>query len=708
MNLTGDQPVQIQADQLYNDKEKNIAYALGNVEIVQGNQILLADNATFHRTEDVIYLKGNVAIKREDGSIFFSDEARLEKTSKIGIALNFKARMAKKTLLAAKSADMVDDNTMEMEDMIITPCKICANNYRSFFPLWQFKAKKATLNKEAERIYYKDAKIDFLGVPVFYSPYLSSPAPGAKRKSGFLFPELAYSSKSTGFGVGVPYYWNIAPDKDATITPVLAREGKLIFGEYRQKFKKGDFILKSSLAHVQKTGKNGANIGSRKTFKGHYDLAGDYIVRNDWHTGKLRYKSKRVFDPSKTYLRKYKISRDEILNTDISYNVFESKNYYIARGLSFQDLRFEHNNKTTPLVLPLLEAHREKDTGFWNSKLFTDVNVLNLIRSQGESYKRFSVAEGLKIPFKMPYGHKFSTTAAVRADLYDVDKTPIRVKDTKTKLLNNKEGAEGRIYPEIRNEWSWPLYNYIGNNMVIIEPVAQGIIAPNMTNLDKVGNEDSQLPEISASNLFSHNRYVGFDKIESGTRINYGVRGNITFEKFKNINAIFGQTYRTHKDFNFDRKSGLDGHQSDYVGKVTVQPDEHLFFNDAFRLNSTDANPLRNEVNMELVYPVWNLNIAHMWIDKKLVDKASAKYRQEVAVNGSYNVFREWWLESGINSRIGKKITNDSSRIVNTTAGVRFQADCLYAKFIVSRDYSKSRDLRPENSYSFVLTIPTY
>jgi len=709
LNLKSGEPIQIQADQLYYEKNRNIAYALGHVEIFQGQQILLADHATFYREQDIIYLKGNVAIKREDGSVFFSDEARLEKTSKIGLALNFKARMAKNTLLAAKYAELIDDNTMEMEEMVVSPCKVCESNYRSFFPLWQFRSKKATLDKQAERIYYKDAKIDFLGVPVFYTPYISSPAPGAKRKSGVLFPEVNYSSSNTGFGLGVPYYWNIAPDKDATLTPmVTTKGGQLFFGEYRQKFRSGDVVLKGSVAHVQKTTKSGRKVEDKNTLKGHYDIVGDFDISNSWHKGKLQFKAKRIFDPAKTYLAKYKVSKEQILRTDVTYNVFEDRNYYIARALSFQDLRPNHNNKTTPIAVPLLEAHREKKLDIWNAKLITDMNVLNLLRNQGESYQRFSFSEGIKIPVKLPHGHQFNTILSVRGDGYNVQKTPIVVKDTQTKLFNNKEGTEGRIYPELRNEWSWPLYNFIGNNMLIVEPVAQLMVAPNMTNLDKVGNEDSLLPEISASNLFSHNRYVGFDKIESGTRMNYGIRGNLTFEKFKNINAIFGQTYRTHKDSNFDRKSGLDGHQSDYVGKLTVQPDEYVFFNDAFRIDSEEGKPLRNEFNMEVSYPTWTLNMVHMWIDNELVDSNTRKYRQEIGVTGTYNFFREWWIEGGISSRLGKKIAADSSRIVNTSSALRFQADCLYAKFVVSRDYTKTRDLKPENTYSFVITIPTY
>ncbi len=707
--VNGNLPINIQANDLYFDKIKNIAHAMGNVEIIQGNQILLADNAVFHRNDDVMYLKGNVAIKREDGSVFFSDEAKLEKNSKVGIALNFKARVGKKTLLASKSVEMIDDNTMTMDEMIISPCKVCQDNYKSFIPLWQFRAKKATLDKEAERIYYKDAKIDVLGIPMFYSPYLSSPAPGAKRKSGFLPPEFKNSSKTIGFGAKVPYYWNIAPDKDATISPMYTTSGgEFLFGQFRQKVKQGDYTIDGSIGHVQKTTKLGEKVGNKKTLKGHFDIAGSFIFYNDWHTGKLKVKSKRIFDPTKTYLQKYKISKEDRLTTDLSYNVFTEKDYYIARALSFQDLRITHNNKTTPSALPALEAHIERNAGFWNAKAITDLNILNLHRLQGESYKRISFSEGLKVPFKLPYGHLFSSTALVRSDIYQVNKSPIIVKDTQTKLENNKEGGEARIYPELRNEWSWPLYNHINSNLLVIEPVTQFIVAPRMTNLDKVGNEDSQLPEISASNIFSPNRYVGFDKIESGTRLNYGLRANISFEKFKNINAIFGQSYRTHKDANFDRKSGLDKNRSDYVGKVTVQPDEHLFINDAFRLKSDNTKPLRNEFSFEFVYPAWNASVNHLWIDQELLDKDARKYRQEVGVSGAYNFYREWWADASLSSRLGKKIQNDTKKIVSSSAGLRFQADCLYSRFAVSRDHSRSRDLDNGYTYSLTITIPTY
>ena len=73
-----------------------------------------------------------------------------------------------------------------------------------------------------------------------------------------------------------------------------------------------------------------------------------------------------------------------------------------------------------------------------------------------------------------------------------------------------------------------------------------GIISPFSTNLDRGVNEDSQIPEISSSTLFEANRYKGLDKIESGHRLNYGIRGNVVSpDYFRNLYFLFGHNLRS-------------------------------------------------------------------------------------------------------------------------------------------------------------------
>jgi LPS-assembly protein len=99
-------------------------------------------------------------------------------------------------------------------------------------PDWQLKAGRVDLDMERGTGIARHARLDFKGVPILYSPWLSFPLDD-RRKSGFLYPSLGFSSDD-GFDLSVPWYWNIAPNQDATLTPRLIQErGAMLGTEYR-------------------------------------------------------------------------------------------------------------------------------------------------------------------------------------------------------------------------------------------------------------------------------------------------------------------------------------------------------------------------------------------------------------------------------------------------------------------------------------------
>ncbi|MFO1422935.1 MAG: LPS assembly protein LptD [Candidatus Competibacteraceae bacterium] len=98
--------------------------------------------------------------------------------------------------------------------------------------VWELRASELDLNEATGRGTAHDIVLAFNDTPVFYFPYLSFPI-NDQRQSGFLFPRQGYGSE-TGFDLAVPYYWNIAPNYDMTITPRLMTERGVLLGvEYR-------------------------------------------------------------------------------------------------------------------------------------------------------------------------------------------------------------------------------------------------------------------------------------------------------------------------------------------------------------------------------------------------------------------------------------------------------------------------------------------
>lgn len=97
---------------------------------------------------------------------------------------------------------------------------------------WHVRARHLTIDRDRDVGVARDASIEFLGAPIFYSPYLSFSL-HQERKTGFLTPHYG-SSSSTGAELTVPFYINIAPDRDATISPrIMTRRGVLVGGEFR-------------------------------------------------------------------------------------------------------------------------------------------------------------------------------------------------------------------------------------------------------------------------------------------------------------------------------------------------------------------------------------------------------------------------------------------------------------------------------------------
>ena len=125
----------------------------------------------------------------------------------------------------AGSIELLSETTARVDAFSFTTCDPAR-------PDWQLKAGQVRLDLERGQGTARHARLDFKGVPILYSPWLSFPLDD-QRKSGFLYPSLGFSSDD-GFDLRVPWYWNIAPNQDATFTPRIIQDRGLWLGtEYR-------------------------------------------------------------------------------------------------------------------------------------------------------------------------------------------------------------------------------------------------------------------------------------------------------------------------------------------------------------------------------------------------------------------------------------------------------------------------------------------
>lgn len=696
-------PVEITAEKFFYSRDEKRASATGAVEVNEGDQLLNADHVVYYQDQDKILAEGNISLLREDGSIFFAKKAQLERAMRRGKILQFYSRMSQKGLFAGSAAEMTDQNHIKVYNAVYSPCQVCKSNVVPFMPLWQIKAEEAMLDKEKQEIVYRNAKMEALGIPILYTPYLSTPSPKAQRKSGVLMPRPTWSN-DYGASLHIPYYFNIAPEADATITPWFhSRNGHLLEGEFRHLTEYGKYQIHGTIIRTTKYNKDGTEVLGKKETKAHIDTFGEFLLPNNMADSYVGFDITRMNDSSRTYLKKYKINQSDVLRQNIFMRNFQQYNYLFMDTLHFQSLRPQDKWNTTPRAIPWVRLGYNHKFENNNSELAITSDLLKLHHNEEENYTRFSTNANYGIPFILPYGQLLKIAVNLRMDAYN---THI-VNKTSTLLQKNIKARKNIIYPALQLDWSTPLINFTQWGAITVEPIINAIISPNMRIAENAVNEDSQWFELSAFNLFQKNRFLGIDRLETGSRINYGVKASLSNQVIKNISMIIGRVYNFQQHPEYDVRSGLNKKHSDYVSAINFHLTDNVYFIHKMHLAAKDGQVLRQDIHTFYTQPTWNLMLTYSEVNKKLIDPTLQIYPKDLYLTANYNFYPQWWVGVGGRRKLGEKINTVSKKIVEF-GSLHYQGDCLNVLFTVQRDHTKLRDLRPSTTYVINIQIPTF
>jgi LPS-assembly protein len=217
-------PLDINSD--YAEIFDNEIYSyVGNVEMTRADQRSVSNKASYDTVSETLDLQGSVyysedelALHSESASLnLASDQARLRNALFISPATPLRGRA---NAIYRESATL-----SRYKDVAYTSCRPGNQD-------WVVHANELKLNKTTGQGAAKNAWVEFKGTPVFYSPYLSFPIDD-RRLSGFLAPSFGRTQRG-GLSLSTPYYWNIAPNFDATLSPrYLSNRGVILGGNFR-------------------------------------------------------------------------------------------------------------------------------------------------------------------------------------------------------------------------------------------------------------------------------------------------------------------------------------------------------------------------------------------------------------------------------------------------------------------------------------------
>ena len=204
------------------------AVAEGNAEFRRGGMKISADKLRYEQADDLATALGNVRISR-DGNVYTGPELQLKVQRFEGFFLNPTYHFARTGAGGvAERIDFLDEQRVVATTANYTSCPIDGSGD----PAWLLTTTKVNLDFGTNTGVAEGAVLRFYGVPILAAPRLSFPL-SDERKSGWLPPNMGLDSKS-GFQFSMPYYWNIAPNRDATITPEIStRRGPSVEGEFR-------------------------------------------------------------------------------------------------------------------------------------------------------------------------------------------------------------------------------------------------------------------------------------------------------------------------------------------------------------------------------------------------------------------------------------------------------------------------------------------
>lgn len=217
----------VRADRLQSRPELD-TIAEGDVEFRRAGTVIRADRLAYEDAADLVTARGNVRISR-DGNQYRGPELQLQVQSFEGFFLEPEFMLGRIGAGGrARRIDFTDSARAHALDATYTSCP----RDGSGDPDWLLTTDRVRFDLETNEGVAEGAVLRFLGVPILALPVLSFPL-GEDRKSGWLPPSVALDSTS-GVELAVPYYWNIAPNRDATIVPaLLARRGARLGAEFR-------------------------------------------------------------------------------------------------------------------------------------------------------------------------------------------------------------------------------------------------------------------------------------------------------------------------------------------------------------------------------------------------------------------------------------------------------------------------------------------
>ncbi|HVO01541.1 MAG TPA: LPS assembly protein LptD [Candidatus Cybelea sp.] len=672
-----DSPVGVIADEAGYDQDLGVYVARGHVEMEQDDRILMADVVTYNERARTMSASGNVVLLMPGGDTVFGSYVDVTDDFKDGVVQGFRALLRDKSRLAAYSAHRVGGTKEILTKAVYTPCLPCRTDPKRQ-PVWQIKADQVVRDEVAQTVTYHNAWMEMWGVPVFWTPYFQHADAGVTRKSGLLNPSFSVSSGHSGVQAREPYFWALGDDKDVTITPIARGFGEptpaggLLDLQYRQRVPNGAFQLEGSGTYEAWPSKD----VSDRTFRGHVAGGGLFDLSQDWRWG---FDFKNTSDEE--YLRQYHFGSRRWLEDTLWSEGFFGRSYFEARGFGWQTTDNDLRNETAPIIAPLINYDFVSEPGTLGGVWGVRADVMNLMRQQGRNSFRLAMLPSWTLPYTGPWGDVYELKLSLAADLYVTNRTdPGSNNVNPSSSTNTFAGAAGRIFPQGSFKWRYPFVHPGKSFTQTLQPIVQLVMSPQCCNTGKIPNEDTRSFNWDDSKVFAPDRFSGYDRVDDGSRVNYGLEWSAYNDHGGRADVFLGQSYQFIPDHNVPSNSGIDRQLTDIVGRASIEPADWFDATYRFRFDTHRDQMRDQEISFSAGPQALRLGLSYV----HLAGNQTFDTREQLAATVTTK-FYDYWSTS-----LGGTYDLTKDRFNRLHAGFGYNDDCfgvnLYAQYNAEGD----------------------
>jgi LPS-assembly protein len=534
---------------------------------------------------------------------------------------------------------------------------------------WYLNAKDLDIDHYTESVTAKNASVDFMGIPILYTPWIEFPL-NKQRESGLLAPTFGISTLN-GIEASIPYYWNIAPNRDATFTPrYLSKRGEQLRSEYR--YLEDNYAGNANLEILP----NDDQIGLTRYFI-NFNHTQDF--GNGW-TGNIQFQ--KVSDGQYFTDMSTQITSTSLVNLpqQISAAYSDAEWHFSALAQRYQTL---DNASFTYQRVPQLTLSNTEDFDWITTNTY----------SEFVNFNRNNTAPAVVNGISVPTGSRFTLYPSVSVPLtasYGYVTPKIGVSYTQYALSDTggQFGSDSRVLPIFSVDSGM----YFDRDMRVVKNYYTQTLEPRLFYVfiphhdeSRLPNFDTALSDLNLSTIFSENQFSGGDRINDANQLTLAVTSRMIDKKTgaERLSATIGQRYYL-SDSRVVLPGGtpISGAQSDILTALTAQLSNGWYGDFAWEYNTNRSRTIKSNIATRYQpEPGQVLNLSYRFTKDSL---------EQIDISSEWLLTGNWYglgrLNYSLRDHVATAISAaDVSGPIEYIAGVEYNAGCWQTRALLQR-----------------------